>query len=380
MLRTRRDSEILKWWWSIDGIAFIMILAVISIGALLIATATPAVADRIGAESFYFMHRQFVYLFVSIVTIIILSTFDDVNIKRLAFVGFIVSIVLLVAVLFIGEEAKGSKRWLTIFGFSMQPSEFLKPFYAVLVGFILSEYHNKRNRSAFLICFIIHLGIIGLLLLQPDFGMTVTVTMVTAGQLFVAGLPILWIVFGGIIFISGAFASYMLLPHVAMRINSFLDSENNVNYQVEKSLESYIQGGFFGKGPGEGTVKLVLPDAHTDFIFAVAGEELGALFCILIIVLIASIIVRGLVRLSNSKNLFHIYAVVGILMYFAIQSLFNIGVTLHMFPTKGMTLPFISYGGSSALSFAIAIGMYLGLTKRVQLLNTLPKNNFYIRL
>jgi cell division protein FtsW len=174
---------------------------------------------------------------------------------------------------------------------------------------------------------------------------------------------------------AGAFAAYTFLPHVARRIDSFINPEANENYQVEKSLEAYINGGIFGKGPGEGTVKAQLPDSHTDFIFAVAGEEFGAIFGALIILLFMATVIRGIYLLSKEQSLFKIFTGAGILALFALQTIFNIGVTLHLFPTKGMTLPFISYGGSSVLSFAVSFGIFLNLTSKKFGITSTKKNS-----
>ena len=193
--------------------------------------------------------------------------------------------------------------------------------------------------------------------------MTITNTIATFAMFFVAGIKLSWLLLVLVFFFCGIYGAYLFFPHVAKRIDKFMDPTNSSNYQVQKSISSYLNGGFFGKGPGEGTVKYVLPDAHTDFIFAVGAEEFGLIFCIIIVVAFAIFILRAFWNLTKSSNLFHIYAIFGIMMHFAMQFLFNIGVTLNIFPTKGMTLPFISYGGSSMLAFSIAAGIYLNLSK-----------------
>lgn len=364
MLRRRNSGIIARWWWSIDRLMLFSIIIIILFGALLITTASPNVAERIGLNSFFFVHKQFIFLFISITIIVALSFLNEQQVKKLALHGFIFSIIAMVTVLFIGEEIKGAKRWISLPGASVQPSEFLKPFFVIIIAIILSERNKNHIVPGFSICFTLY-GLVALLLvLQPDIGMTIAITLVTAGQFFIAGLSIIFIIIAALFSILGIFSAYLLLPHVTKRINSFLNPEENENYQVDKSLEAYINGGLFGKGPGEGTVKSILPDAHTDFIFAVAGEELGALLTSAAIILFLFVTVRGLIRVYRNNNLFIIYAVSGIMMYFALQSIFNIGVTLNLFPTKGMTLPFISYGGSSILSYAVGMGIVLALTKR----------------
>lgn len=363
-MNTRRANHYFsKWARSIDLLMILAIFAIIIIGAMLITTASPSVAERLGLPPFYFANKQFFFLSISVIMMMAISTMNEKLVKRFAFAGFLLFLLMMIVVLFIGEEVKGARRWISLMGFSLQPSEFMKPFFAVVVGFVLAKRHDINRLPSFAICSLLYLIIVALLALQPDIGMSIAFTLVTAAQFFLAGLPIVFIVIVAICAVFAAFGAYLILPHVAKRINSFLNPEENENYQVEKSIEAYINGGLLGKGPGEGTVKNVLPDSHTDFIFAVAGEEFGALFASFIIMLFLFVILRGCYRIYHTKNLFHIYAAAGLLMYFALQSIFNIGVTLHLFPTKGMTLPFISYGGSSILSYAIIIGLLLNFTR-----------------
>jgi cell division protein FtsW len=194
--------------------------------------------------------------------------------------------------------------------------------------------------------------------------MVVVVTAVWSGQLFIAGLPFLWIAILAVLSIVGLIGAYVTLPHVTHRIDSFLTPDRYANYQVQKSLEAFHSGGITGRGPGEGIVKQHLPDSHTDFIFAVAGEELGALVCLMIVMAYGFIVIRGMRRLYDETDLFTIYAVAGFLMQFGVQAMINMGVALNVLPTKGMTLPFISYGGSSMLGLAMTMGMMLALTRR----------------
>jgi cell division protein FtsW len=363
-LGKRGSNSIARWFWTIDNISLFLLVAIMCFGAILITSASPAVAERVKLSSFYFVHRQLLFLGASLFIIIFFSLLSEKSLRQIALIGFVTCVLLLVGVLFFGDEVKGARRWINILGFNLQPSEFLKPFYIFITGLILSERYNRDDFPAFTSSLILHSVIVILLILQPDFGMVVTFTTVLAGQFFLAGIP-LWIIFViGFAAVAGAFAAYILLPHVARRIDLFLNSEGTENYQVDKSLEAYINGGLFGRGPGEGTVKAHIPDSHADFIFAVAGEEFGSIFCTIILLLFLAFIVRAIFQITKLDNLFKIYATAGIIMLFTLQTTFNIGVTLHLFPTKGMTLPFISYGGSSALSFAIAFGMLLNLTKK----------------
>lgn len=337
---------------------------IIMLGAFLVATASPAVAERIGLDPLYFVNRQVIFLSLAVILMLGISLLSPRDIRRLAAVGFVFGVATLIAVLIIGSEAKGAKRWLFLGGLSIQPSEFMKPIFAVMTAWALARKTETPGFPGYKVVFILYGIFVTLLVLQPDFGMTVTVSAVWGAQLFLAGLPLLWIMIaaiGGIVGIAGA---YLLLPHVAKRIDTFLDPSQGDTYQVQRSLDALSHGGLLGVGPGEGTVKLSLPDSHTDFIFAVAGEEMGAVTCFIIITLFALVVLRGFLKMQKEPDLFVVYAVCGLLMQFGLQAVINMGVALHFFPTKGMTLPFISYGGSSMLAIAIAMGMVLALTRR----------------
>lgn len=363
LLQKRGSNTLRRWLWALDGITFLLLLLIMAIGMLLITTASPSVAERLKLPSFYFVHRQLIFLIIATSIILITVSLKEKTMQRLAVIGFIACITMMIVVLFIGEEVKGAKRWITVLGVSIQPSEILKPFFIYIIGSILAEKFLRQNFPGFAVAFLVYSLSCTLLILQPDFGMVITYTVVFVGQLFLAGLS-LWWVFGAIICAAaGGIAAYTMLPHVARRVNLFLNPETSENFQVEKSLESYISGGLLGKGPGEGIVKTHLPDSHTDFIFAVAGEELGAIVSMFIIFAFLAVIIRSITILLKQRDLMSVYAGSGVVILFALQSVFNIGVTLHLFPTKGMTLPFISYGGSSAVSYAICFGMLLQLTK-----------------
>lgn len=363
-LEKRGSKSIRKWWWALDNISLMLMICIILIGALLITTASPPVAERLKLSSFYFAHRQFIFLIIACFVIFFLSSISEKALKRLVLLGFFGCIVLMVMVLFMGDEVKGARRWISLLGISIQPSEILKPLFIFLTGLVLAEKFSRDNFPSFSVCLGMYALVCGLLILQPDFGMVITYTVVLGGQFFLAGLPIWWIALAAIACLSGGFVAYNFLPHVARRIDMFLSPDVSENFQVEKSLESYVSGGMFGKGPGEGVVKANLPDSHTDFIFAVAGEEFGALFSSCIILVFLAFILRGLYLLYKEQNLFKIYVGGGIIVLFALQTIFNIGVTLHLFPTKGMTLPLISYGGSSIMCYAICFGIFLNFTRK----------------
>jgi cell division protein FtsW len=364
MQQNKRGSLIHSWTSTIDKYMLVAICVTILFSVIMVTTASPAVAERIGLPPFYFIQRQIVFLFIGLMVMLSISFASFEVIQKFSILGFIFFLMLMVLVLFIGEEIKGARRWISLGFISIQPSEFIKPFFSIITASILMRKYTEPNFPAFKISIFSYFLVIGLVILQPDLGMAITISAVWGGQMFLAGLPMLWIVLLAICGFAGLLAAYTFLPHVTVRMNSFLDPDTSENYQVKKSIEAFTNGGVLGTGPGEGTVKQHLPDSHTDFIFAVVGEELGMIACLLIIFLFAFIVVRGLIRVIKVGNLFSILAVSGLLMQLGFQAIINIGVTLHLLPTKGMTLPLMSYGGSSILSVSLTIGAILALTRK----------------
>ena len=365
-----------SFFHGVDLGVFFNLIIIMLLGLLLLASAGSVVAGKLGLPEHHFLKKQLIFLFIGILIIIFISNLSEKCIRRLIFLGFVITVILLLLVLFLGEITKGAKRWITLCGFSMQPSEFLKPFYTSFIAIILSSEKDKFNTKNFYICIVLNCLIVTLLLLQPDFGMTVTNTIATFSLLFIAGIKLSWLLIILILSFFGFYAAYISLPHVAERINKFFTPASMSNYQVHKSMSSYLKGGFIGKGPGEGTIKYLLPDAHTDFIFAVGAEEYGLVFCIIIILAFAIFIFKGLLSTTYMNNLFHIYTIFGVILHFTMQFILNIGVTLNIFPTKGVTLPFISYGGSSIIAFSISVGIYLNLLKTRKLNSVSSKGRF----
>jgi cell division protein FtsW len=255
-------------------------------------------------------------------------------------------------------------RWIQLFGFSLQPSEFMKPCFAVMLAWVFSIRLTTPEFPSYKTAFFMYLAMVVLLVIQPDFGMIVTITGMFATQFFLAGMPILWVIGMIALAVVGAVTAYHSFDHVASRIDRFLDPTSGDNYQVQKSLQAFKEGGLIGRGLGEGEIKNQIPDSHTDFIFAVAGEEFGLLFCLIIIGIFAFIVVRGLFNVARETDMFRMLAVSGILAQFGIQAIVNMGVAVNLLPAKGMTLPFLSYGGSSLLAMALGMGMLLALTRR----------------
>lgn len=361
---TRVDTSVVgRWWWTVDRGILLAIALLITVGTILGLAASPAIATRLGLDSHHFVQRQFLFLIPTIFLMLTVSLLEPLTVRRVAVVLFLVVVPMMVLTLFVGAEIKGSRRWLQIAGMTVQPSEFLKPAFIVVSAWMLAEARRAPGFPGIRISVFLYFLVVILLLLQPDFGQTALLSAVWLIQLFLGGVSWLWIGAVGAAAVAGTFVVYATVPHVAIRINSFFDPASGDNYQIDTALDAFRTGGLFGRGPGEGVVKQVLPDAHTDFIFAVAGEEFGLIVCLFVAGLFAFVVLRGFSRLSRERDLFTLLAAGGLLAMFGLQALINIGVNLNLLPSKGMTLPFISYGGSSLLALAITMGMVLAMTR-----------------
>lgn len=358
------NSLVSRWWWTVDRWLLVTVLLLIASGILLTLAASPAVAERLGLDSFHFAKRQFLYMATGLGVLVGVSLLPEQGVKRLAACLFLAGLAGVVATLFFGPEIKGATRWLHVAGFSIQPSEFLKPAFIVVSAWMLAEEIGNPGFPGRGIAVGLFVIVAAVLVMQPDFGQTLLIGMVWGGQLVMAGLPMAWL--AGIIGsgLTALTSAYLLVPHVARRIDTFLDPASGDTYQIDTALNAIRAGGLVGRGPGEGSIKKVLPDAHSDFIFAVAGEEFGTIACLGILALFAVVVLRGLSRLLEEDNAFVVFAAGGLLALFGMQALINISVNLAVIPAKGMTLPFISYGGSSMLALAITMGMVLALTRR----------------
>ena len=342
--------KIKTFWNSIDRLNFILIFILGLLGVLLSFTVN---------QSFLFINRHTVFFILGMLIILFLSQQNNKNIRRIALFGFIILIILLLSLYFFEYEVKGSKRWLRILSFSFQPSEVVKPFFIILTSWGISQ-SVKGKKYFLLVTFVSFLTLILLVLLQPDLGMTILIALTFFCQLFIAGLPMMLVLYGLALILSLSVLSYFFLDHVKNRIDSFLGNADT--YQIDLSLSAFKSGGIFGKGPGQGDLKEKIPDANTDFIFAVAGEELGLIFCLIILIIILSIVIKTLLKVLKIDNPYKIIAISGLICSFGLQSLINIFSALGMIPTKGMTLPFVSYGGSSMLASSILFGFLLSLT------------------
>ncbi len=360
---TRLDtSTVGRWWWTVDKWMLAAVTMLIVIGVMLNFAAGPPAAERIHASAFHFVRKQMVFLPLVVAVIFSISLLTPLWVRRFAAVGFAFFGILVLATLIAGNEVNGARRWLA--GGSLQPSEFLKPFFVVVAAWMFSEHRLREDFPGNLIAMGLWLLVAATLLSQPDVGMTLVVSAVWASQFFIAGLPMIWVILIVVAGLSGIVGAYFVFPHVASRVDRFLDPSSGDTYQISQAMRAFQQGGLFGRGPGEGRVKEALPDAHTDFIFAVAGEEFGVFLCILIVALFAFIVLRALTKAMREENLFVLLAVGGLAVQFGLQAFINMASSLHMMPTKGMTLPFISYGGSSLLALGVGMGMILALTRR----------------
>jgi len=352
-----------QWWWSVDRWLVTALLAIATLGAILILAAAPPAAERMGLGSFQLVQRQFAYLGLALAILFTVSLLSPAGVRRLGLLGLAGALVLLALTPLIGVEINGARRWLYLGGLSLQPTEIVKPMLAVGAAWFLTLPRRGERVPGDAIA----LALVGLtcalLLAQPDLGQTLLVVATWGVQLFVAGLAWVWVAALAAAVVAGLTLAYTLLPYVAERIDAFL-APGAASYQVERALSAFERGGLLGAGPGDGTVKASLPDAHADFILAVAGEELGGVACAGIVALFAFVVLRGFVRLLHEDNLFVVLAGTGLLTSFAVQAAINMGSTLHLLPTKGMTLPLVSYGGSSLVGVALAMGMLVALTRR----------------
>ncbi len=359
----RTDRNMLAiWWWTVDRWLLFSVMLLAVMGVFLVMAASPSVARTIGLDSQHFITRHSLFLAPAMITLFATSMLKARQIRICCLIGLIGAVGAIAATIIFGAEVKGATRWINILGFNLQPSEFAKPCFAIVSAWLLSLWREEPQFPGWIISTICFAILAGLLVLQPDIGMTIVIAMTWALQIFLAGMPlaiVLALAFVIAPIVGGSI--YFALPHVRERITKFLEGGS---MQADNAVKSFSNGGLTGVGPGNGEVKSNLPDAHADFIFAVAGEEFGAFACLLLIAIYAFIVFRGFARAGNSENLFTIIAVAGLSMQFGLQAMVHMASSVHLIPTKGMTLPFISYGGSSLLATALTAGILLALTRR----------------
>jgi cell division protein FtsW len=352
-----------EWWWTVDKLLLGALATLMLAGIVLSLAASPPVAARLRLEPFYFVNRHVWFLLPAIAIMLATSFLNPHQIRRLALVMFTLSVAMVIYTILFGAEIKGARRWMTFVGMTIQPSEFLKPSFVILISWLFAESARRPEMPANSLALGMLLFVVTLLVLQPDFGQTMLIGLVWGALFFMAGMRLVWIGGLGAVSLLGLTGAYYTMPHVAQRIQRFMDPSSGDSFQITTSVSSFLRGGWFGLGPGEGTVKRILPDSHTDFVFAVAGEEFGVVLCLMLLLLFAFVVIRSLRHAMQNEDPFTRFAAAGLAILFGLQSAINMSVNLHLMPAKGMTLPFISYGGSSMLSLAYAVGMLLALTR-----------------
>jgi cell division protein FtsW len=363
MISREKRTPLSDWWWTIDKPLLGAIVALVLGGVILSLAASPPVATRIGLDPFHFFNRHVFFLLPSMIVMLGISFMSPRQIRRGALIVFVVSVVLIVATLAFGAEVKGARRWITIIGINIQASESAKPAFVVVAAWLFAESTKRPEMPATSFAVAILLMLVSLLVLEPDFGQTMLILTAWGALFFIAGMRMIWVFGLAATAAGGLFTAYLFVPHVAGRIKRFMDPASGDTFQVDTAMEAFGNGGWFGLGPGEGIAKRSLPDSHTDFVFAVAAEEFGIIICLVVLSLFAFVVIRALQRAYATEDLFSRFAASGLAILFGTQAAINMAVNLHLIPAKGMTLPFISYGGSSMVSLAYGTGMLLALTR-----------------
>ena len=358
-------SQLGVWWWTVDRWMLGVIGVLIAIGVVMSFAASPAAAARMNiADPFHFAVRQCVFAGGAAFILIATSMLDVRGTRRAAFFIWAAAIAVMIALPFIGHNAKGATRWLEFGGFTFQPSEYMKPALVILVAWMFSEGQKGQGVPGVSIAFGLYAVSIGLLLIQPDVGQTVLITVAFGAAFWMAGVPMSWVMLLGATAAAGLSSTYFMFPHVASRVDRFLSPDRADTHQVDAAAIAQAAGGIFGRGPGEGVMKRHVPDLHTDFIYSVGAEEYGLVFSLLLIALFGFVVIRGLYRSMKLSDPFEQVAAAALFVLVGQQAIINVAVNLNLIPTKGMTLPFISYGGSSMLAMGLTLGLALALTRR----------------
>ncbi|MFT4151825.1 MAG: putative peptidoglycan glycosyltransferase FtsW [Paracoccaceae bacterium] len=353
-----------RWWRTIDKWSMTSIMVLFGIGLLLGLAASVPLATRNGLEPYHYVQRQAMFGSIAMVAMFLTSMMSPVMVRRLAVVGFAASFVALAALPVFGTDfGKGAIRWFSLGFASFQPSEFLKPGFIVVSAWLMAASQEVNGPPGKLISFVMLVVVVGFLAMQPDFGQSMLVLFSWGVVYFVAGAPLTLIVVVASLVGTAGFGAYNASEHFARRIDGFLAADVDPRSQLGYAANAIQEGGFFGVGVGEGQVKWTLPDAHTDFIIAVAAEEYGLILVLAIIALYAVIVVRSLLRLTKERDPFTRLAGTGLACVFGVQAMINMGVAVRLLPAKGMTLPFVSYGGSSVIAAGITVGMLLAMTR-----------------
>ncbi|MGB2323235.1 MAG: FtsW/RodA/SpoVE family cell cycle protein [Candidatus Puniceispirillales bacterium] len=367
--RTDR-SFVSIWWWTIDRTILSLALLLCVAGLFMVMAASPTIALKIGYNEWHFVIRHAVFLVLCLILMVSMAMLNEGMIRVVGILGLIATMIMIGMTLMIGDEVKGATRWISLGAFKIQPSEFAKPCFAITCAWLLSMWREEQNFPGW----IISIGLLGLmvllLVLQPDIGMTILFVMTWAMLIFLAGMPIGQVIgLAALVPIAG-YLAYIFMPHVTIRVNKFL---NGTNDQAEIAMESFSHGGLLGVGASEGVIKKYLPDAHADFIFAVTAEEYGVLICIALIICYIIVVQRGFAHAQTSNSLFRTLAIAGLTLQFGLQAAIHMASSVQLIPTKGMTLPFISYGGSSLMTSGLTIGLLIALTRHRQYRDAPPQ-------
>jgi cell division protein FtsW len=362
---SRIDTSLLaRWWWSVDRVTVALVALIVTTGFVVLIAAGPGADSRLRiADSFHFPVRQLVFLGPALGLMLAVSLLSPLQARRVGAIVFGAALALMLLALFVAPEVNGARRWFSLGSFNLQPSEFAKPGFVVIAAWMLAEGARSPRFPGAVIAGGLFAALAGLLVLQPDYGQAALVAAVWMLMFFVVGWNLAWIAALGAAAGGVLTAGYFFSPHLAKRLDGFLNPQSAETYQVDKALEAIANGGFIGRGGEGANVKMQLPDAHTDFIFAVAGEEGGFLLAFIILALFAALAARILVKASGLKSIFAQTAVAGLGAMIGLQSFINIAVNLRALPAKGMTLPFVSYGGSSLLATGLTLGLILAFTR-----------------
>lgn len=361
---SRADQSVFaRWWFTVDRSLVMLVFVLFGIGVVLSLASSPAVALKKGFGIFHFVERHVLFAVAGVVVMLAVSLLNHRQARRMALLVFVAGLVAMALVVVLGEDVNGARRWMRFAGFSLQPSEFVKPAFVVLSAWAFSERSLRSDVPAFAFAVVFYAAFVALLVLQPDMGQAVLATAVWGALFLLSGYSMVWLAaFVGLAG-AGLVAGYFLLDHVRWRIDAFLSPAADSNSQTDQAYRSFVEGGLLGRGPGEGTIKTSLPDAHTDFIFAVVAEEYGVLACLGIAMLFALVTFRCLVWALYCRVLFQQFAVAGLALLIGLQAMVNMGVNVGLLPAKGMTLPLISAGGSSLLGVSVTFGLLLALMR-----------------
>ncbi|MDI7773747.1 putative peptidoglycan glycosyltransferase FtsW [Asticcacaulis sp. EMRT-3] len=363
---TRTDrSPTAIWWWTLDRVTLALVLILMVLGFFFSFSTSPVAVLHIGSpDDFYYTKRQFVFVLLTMGCMIAVSRLSLKGVKRVSVLVYGVALTIMALLPLIGHDAKGGRRWLALGPVALQPSEFLKPALIVLIAWMFCEGQKGKGVPGVTVAMMLYAMAILLLLIQPDVGQSILITIVFGACFFISGVPFRWIIGMGAAAVSGLVGLFFIQPHFRTRIMGFITPDAAAHFQVNAAKAAIANGGIWGVGLNEGVMKKYIPDLHTDFIYSVVGEEYGLWLTLIIIGIFAFIVVRGLLKAMAMQDPFRQIATSGLYIMLGVQVLINISVNLGLIPPKGMTLPFISYGGSSMLAMGLCFGFILALTRK----------------